>query len=108
MVIDLAHTKIVTRNTIDSNVYKIEIEGQASGSNPPFMIGANDNAAFKVNWDGSLHINGDTFKVDKDGNVTISKGSINLGSGNFVVDNEGNVTIKKGSITIGSHFSVTN
>lgn len=43
-----------------------------------------------------LDIGKGTFKVDSEGNVTITKGSINIGSGNFEVDSDGNVTAKSG------------
>ena len=47
------------------------------------------------------------FRVDEEGNVTITKGSIDINSGNFKVDTEGNITIKKGSIDINNgNFSV--
>ena len=53
---------------------------------------------------GTININ-NNFKVDSDGNVTMTKGSINI-NGKFVVTNDGNTVVNGGSININDNFVV--
>jgi hypothetical protein len=50
---------------------------------------------------GSININ-NRFRVDGEGNVTISSGSIDIGNGQFIVDTIGRVTMRHATITGGS------
>ena len=53
---------------------------------------------------GTININ-NNFKVDSDGNVTMTKGSFNI-NGKFVVTNDGNTVVNGGSININDNFVV--
>lgn len=83
----------------------------ASAATYPLQIGTIGNYNFKIKWDGALDINSGAFKVDSDGNVTISKGSINIGNGAFKVDSDGSLTATKAAITgniYASYIETTN
>ena len=95
MTIDLSEGCITSYS--NSNAGKVMLF-DASASLYPLQLGTIGNPNFKIGWDGALYINGDAFKVDANGNVTISQGSINIGNGAFKVDTDGSMTATKATI----------
>lgn len=90
------------------------LAGSTNGVNGPFNVAVMANGSITADaiLSGILRsieiMNGDgSFRVDKQGNVTIKKGTLDLGEGNFHVDQYGNTSIKKGSFNIGGKFIVT-
>ena len=99
MLIDLGQGLIKAHsNATDNHNKEMVFSASADGYNNPISIGTIGSHNFKVAWDGALSINGDAFKVDKNGNVTISQGSINIGNGAFKVDTDGSMTATKADI----------